>query len=152
MTQLRPGLRYITIMSVVTSALLWVNQGDGLAQQEEVAAVGGTLFQQNCATCHGPKAKGDGPVANLLTTKPADLTQLTKKNNGEFPFWRVYRIIDGREEVPGHGEREMPVWGSEFLIKSGSSPLGYGSSAMNEAAVRGQILGLVYYLQSIQEQ
>ena len=26
----------------------------------------------------------------------------------------MYRIIDGREEVRGHGTRDMPIWGEVF--------------------------------------
>jgi hypothetical protein len=37
-----------------------------------------------------------------------------------FPSERVYRIIDGRD-VPGHGDREMPVWGDIFKIGSSST-------------------------------
>jgi hypothetical protein len=68
---------------------------------------------------------------------------LSKKNNGTFPFWRVYGVIDGREEVKGHGTREMPIWGQEFRMQA-------GSSAMAQSQVRGRILELVYYLESIQ--
>jgi copper transport protein len=35
---------------------------------------GSALFAQNCAVCHGPDAKGDGPGAGSLKQRPADLT------------------------------------------------------------------------------
>jgi mono/diheme cytochrome c family protein len=118
----------------------------GLAQQEEIAKAGRPTYEQYCAACHGLAGKGDGGAANILTVKPADLTQLSKKSGGEFPFWRVYRIIDGREEViRGHGSREMPIWGTEFRATAGSGNPG------TESTVRGKILELIYYLQSIQE-
>jgi len=126
--------------------LLWLIPGRGLAQQEEIAQAGRPTYEQSCAVCHGLAGKGDGGAANILTVKPADLTQVSKKNGGEFPFWRVYRIIDGREEViKGHGSREMPIWGTEFRTTAGSGNTGA------ESAVRGRILELIYYLQSIQE-
>jgi mono/diheme cytochrome c family protein len=115
----------------------------GIAQQEEVAKAGRPTYEQNCAVCHGLEGKGDGGAANLLTVKPADLTQLSKKNNGTFPFWRTYRVIDGREEIKGHGTSDMPIWGREFRMET-------GSSSMAESQVRGRILELVYYLESIQ--
>jgi hypothetical protein len=34
---------------------------------------------------------------------------------GEFPYWRVFSMIDGRYVVSGQGDREMPVWGQQFL-------------------------------------
>jgi mono/diheme cytochrome c family protein len=33
------------------------------------------LFLSNCAPCHGPAGKGDGPVGITLNPRPADLTQ-----------------------------------------------------------------------------
>lgn len=127
-------------------ALWWLMSGWGLAQQEEVAQAGKPTYEQYCAVCHGLTGKGDGGAANILTVKPADLTQLRKKSGGEFPFWRGYRSSDGREEVlKGHGSREMPIWGTEFRATSGSGNPGA------ESAVRGRILELIYYVQSIQE-
>lgn len=118
----------------------------GFAQEQEVVATGKPLYEDNCMVCHGRKAKGDGPMVTfgLLTVPAPDLTQLSKKNNGEFPFWKIYRIIDGREKEKGHGSEEMPLWGDEFRLDA-------GSSAMAQTEVRGKILSLVYYLQSIQE-
>jgi hypothetical protein len=83
-------------------------------------------------------------MSDLWKKPPADLTQLRKKNDGQYPFWRVYRVIDGREEVVSHGPRAMPVWGSRFLSREGGSPL-------DEHAVLGRILALVYYVESLQE-
>jgi mono/diheme cytochrome c family protein len=133
-------------ISVFVAALLWFMPGRGLAQQEEVAKAGKPTYEQYCAVCHGLAGKGDGGAANILTVKPADLTQVSKRNGGEFPFWRVYRIIDGREEViRGHGSREMPIWGTELRATAGSGNIA------EESTVRGRILELIYYLQSIQE-
>jgi hypothetical protein len=82
-------------------------------------------------------------MAELLrTTRPTDLTQLRKKEGGQFPFWRVYRVIDGREEIKGHGTRDMPIWGQTFRLMEGG----------DEDAVRGRIWQLLYYLQTLQEE
>jgi mono/diheme cytochrome c family protein len=115
-----------------------------IAQEQVVLSSGKLEFQSYCATCHGEKGRGDGPMAELWKTQPADLTQLSKKRNGQFPFWRVYRQIDGREEMMAHGTRAMPVWGAHFLIEEGGAPL-------DEHTVLGRILSLVYYIESIQE-
>ncbi len=37
-------------------------------------AVGARAFARNCAACHGPDGKGDGPLARSLAIHPADLT------------------------------------------------------------------------------
>jgi mono/diheme cytochrome c family protein len=69
-----------------------------------------------CASCHGAKGKGDGPVGKFFKKAPADLTILSAKNNGVFPSERTYEAIDGRREVGEHGTREMPVWGRTIRI------------------------------------
>lgn len=114
-----------------------------VAAQEVVLTSGQLEYQQSCATCHGTNGKGGGPMSDLWKKPPADLTQLRKKNNGQFPFWRVYRTIDGREEVASHGPRAMPVWGARFLAQEGGAPL-------DEHIVLGRILALVYYVESLQ--
>ena len=51
---------------------------------------GGELFVQNCTTCHGTSGKGDGPTADMLDTKPADLTssKVQKESDGAL-FWKI---------------------------------------------------------------
>ena len=139
-----PWIRKRGLTGIVVATLLWAIPGVGLAQEERVVKQGGREYQVYCATCHGVQGKGDGPMSTILTVVPADLTQIRKKNNGEFPFWRVYKIIDGRDMVRGHGARGMPVWGAYFLREEGG---GY----LDEDRVIGRVMGLVYYLQSIQQ-
>lgn len=38
----------------------------------ELLERGQTVYTQNCAPCHGPKGKGDGPAAATLNPKPRD--------------------------------------------------------------------------------
>lgn len=108
---------------------------------DAVEQSGKDRFGQYCAVCHGPGAKGDGPFANLMTTKPADLTILAKNNKGEFPFGHVYDTIDGRNMLTAHGTRDMPIWGHE-LKDSGLS---------GETGLRGRLVETIVYLRSIQE-
>src|SRR5678816_1181173 len=56
---------------------------------------GSDSFQRYCATCHGRTGKGDGQVAAALTTKPADLTQLARRNDGLYPADRVRAVVAG---------------------------------------------------------
>jgi mono/diheme cytochrome c family protein len=115
------------------------------AQEMEVIAGGELEYQNHCAVCHGVDASGNGIMSKYLTLPPANLTKLSNKYGGKFPFWQVYRTIDGREEVRGHGVSQMPVWGSRFRAESGGNDPG----ARSQAA--GRILSLVFYLQHIQE-
>src|SRR5215470_1810673 len=57
------------------------------------------LAEQNCATCHGPGGKGDGPAAAALPPpKPADWTsaKVASETDGEI-FWK---ISNGRGAMP----------------------------------------------------
>ena len=147
--QLRtPEMRsLVSFLTLILSLLPWVIPATAVAQQQEIVAAGKREFHGHCAVCHGLGGKGESVMTtlNLLTVKPADLTQLRKKNKGRFPFWQVYRIIDGREEVNGHGTRDMPIWGDVFTEEE-------GSTLADETRATGRILVLVHYLQSIQEQ
>ncbi len=135
---------------VLTLAVLLTISGvvlrQAYAQEDEIIAGGKGKYEKYCASCHGPMGKGNDDMAPLLVSKPADLTQLRKKGKGEFPFWRVYRAIDGREMVRGHGSREMPLWGFVFQVEEGAT----GASSQ-EDVVHGRIWQLVYFLESIQE-
>jgi len=123
----------------------------------EEKLIGADEFRTSCVSCHGVDGKGDGPMAKFLTPKPADLTVLAKNNNGQYPamrtgqypFFRVFQIIDGRTVVSGHGDRAMPVWGSRYKMEQGDK---YGGPMGSEKAIRGRILELVYYIQQIQEE
>jgi len=115
------------------------------AQEWEIIAGGEIEFQNHCAVCHGVDAKGDGLMSRFLTVPPADLTQLANKNGGTFPFWRIYGIIDGREDVRAHGTREMPIWGDRFREQSD------GGNTGGRAQAAGRLISLVFYLQYIQE-
>ena len=108
--------------------------------------VGKAEYMDSCAACHGVDAKGNGPVANLMTVVVPPLTGLAAANGGVFPMDDVIAYIDGRKDVRAHGSG-MPVWGSVYrdpvagMVK-GQSP---------DFIARGRILSLAYYLESIQE-
>jgi mono/diheme cytochrome c family protein len=72
------------------------------------------MFDSYCAVCHGKDGKGVGPAAKALAKMPADLTKLSARNKGTFPLTQVRRYIQGLDEVPAHGSRDMPMWGTLF--------------------------------------
>jgi mono/diheme cytochrome c family protein len=116
-----------------------------LSQQMEVVAGGELEFQRSCAVCHGVDARGQGIMSRHLNVQPTNLRHLRQTAGGKFPFWEVYRIIEGRGVVAGHGSREMPIWGDRFRADAGSN----GKAAQAQAA--GRILSVVFYLEHIQE-
>ena len=125
--------------------LLALPSGLATAQQAEVIAGGELEYQNACAVCHGGDARGNGIMSPYLTAKPANLRRLTLTPGGSFPFWQVYRKIDGQLEIRSHGTRDMPIWGDRFRAQAG----GDGKSGRTQAA--GRILSLVFYLQHLQE-
>ena len=112
------------------------------AQERTLVEGGKRAYEIHCSNCHGDDARGQGPLAEMLSVPPSDLRAIRLRNAGEFPFARIYRVIDGREEVRGHGLREMPVWGLTFAERGSDSP--------QADQVRGRILQLIHYLRSIQ--
>ena len=75
---------------------------------------GAVVFRAYCAACHGDDGKGAGPVAESLHMRPSDLTGLKQRNGGEFPAYRVRRMLDASDNPPAHGARRMPVWGPDL--------------------------------------
>jgi hypothetical protein len=137
---------------VVGSLIVGFNLS-GWAQDSDI---GKLEYQTSCAVCHGIDGKGTGPLANELKTKPSDLTMIAKRNNGVFPFNRVYETIDGRQDIKSHGAREMPVWGLRYNPTpiqgfSRSAPYYVDPLIDREGAIRGRILALVEYVYRIQE-
>lgn len=129
------------------SAIFASSLSFGTSVQAEEDLIGSGEFFISCASCHGVGARGNGNLAQYLNIKPTDLTMLSKKNGGEYPFLRIFQIIDGRTQVSGHGERIMPIWGDRYT-KEGA--VRYGAPG-GEVAVRARVLELVYYIQSIQQ-
>ena len=111
------------------------------AQVYEQTTAGSDVFRTYCASCHGTSARGDGPLAGSMLKKPANLTEIAKRNGGEFPSEMVFKVIDGRQPVKGHGGPDMPVWGDVFTK---SRDVG------DAARVKGVIQSLVDFLGGIQ--
>ena len=114
--------------------------------------LGENEYLSSCASCHGVNAKGAGPVAKVLTTKPADLTLITKKFNGQFPAERIYKVIDGRDfyMIDPHGDTQMPVWGYRYMSEVDKRASEVPHDLNTQAIVFGRIMSLVGYLESIQ--
>lgn len=118
------------------------------AQEEDV--IGKAEYIHSCAACHGESGKGDGPIAEFFAIDVPDLTKLSERNDGAFPFRRVFQVIDGRVDVRAHGERMMPVWGARYSQEIGGPYLEFDHLA-TEQLVRGRILELVNYIEAIQD-
>lgn len=131
--------------------LWWVCLALPLAAQEKPPPIPGATmsagqqyFQRYCSACHGLTGRGDGPAAAALRPPPADLRRIAQRRGGHFPVVEIAAFIDGRSVVPAHGSRDMPIWGERFGEMVGGGWLG-------EEVVRGNLLVLIEYLQSIQQ-
>jgi mono/diheme cytochrome c family protein len=114
------------------------------AQGKETAvyAVSGAYgYRTYCASCHGTDGKGEGPLAQNLRFHPPDLTELARRNGGEYPADKVNRIVDGRSPLKGHGGPEMPIWGDAFK----NADTGY-----DDQTVRDKIRSIVDYVRTLQ--
>ena len=129
--------------------MLLVLPGTTFAAQ---ADIGKLEYEANCAVCHGLEARGDGPLAAFLIQPVPPLTRLNKENEGIFPFERVYMMIDGREEVPAHGPREMPIWGDEYKTEVFERHGQYYGGLFVEEMIHGRILALIAYISRFQEE
>jgi mono/diheme cytochrome c family protein len=117
--------------------------GTGQGEQAPTYGVSGSYtYRTYCATCHGEKGKGDGPLAESLRFHPPDLTQMAKQNDGDYPSDLVRQIIDGRQPIEGHGGPDMPVWGDAFK----NSETGY-----DDEKVKLKIDSVVEHLKRLQE-
>jgi mono/diheme cytochrome c family protein len=121
-------------MATITSALFVVALASAPLDGE-------ALFKSYCASCHGVSAKGNGVMAPYLRFRPADLTLIAKRRAGRFEVDEVFRIVDGRTAVAGHGGTDMPVWGDAFR---------QSAQRYSEKAVKARIRALVDYLKTIQ--
>ena len=109
--------------------------------------IGKREYESNCIACHGKDLKG-GAYVNFLKVTPPDLSQLSRKNGGVFPFDRVYGSIDGRQDVKGHGSRDMPIWGKDYQVKAGEYYVDMNYDP--EAFIRARIFALIDYLNRMQ--
>ncbi len=117
-----------------------------LASMAHGADLGGQqLFEQHCATCHGALARGDGPMAEILSVPVPDLTVLAAGNDGIFPILGVIAVIDGRTRLQGHGG-PMPIFGP--ILGGGSGVLDGPDGSIVQT--RGDILAIARWLESLQ--
>lgn len=59
-----------------------------LTATEDNIAHGRELYNRNCASCHGQDGKSQTDIASAMKVKPADLTALHERTDGEI-YWVI---------------------------------------------------------------
>ena len=138
-------------LSFVTASLLGVALiAVPMTARAQNNDIGKREFVNHCAVCHGTGGKGDGPLAGMLNEKVPDLTMLQKNNKGVFPFNHVFDVVDGRSMSKTHGTREMPVWGGVYNEQAPEWVGPYATAGDYRSFVRGRILALIGYIDTLQ--
>jgi mono/diheme cytochrome c family protein len=109
---------------------------------QDAARTGPQLYRTHCASCHGATGRGDGPLGEYLTVRPANLTGIAARNRGVFPTDVVARIVDGRRVLKIHGDSAMPIWGDVFSMS--------GNPDADKAAAE-KIRAVVSHVESLQQ-
>jgi mono/diheme cytochrome c family protein len=104
-------------------------------------------YESKCVLCHGHDGKG-GQYIDFLKTTPPDLSLLTKKNGGVFPFARTYEVIDGRQPVKSHGTKDMPIWGKDYQVRAAEYYIDVAYDP--EIFIRARVMALIDYLNRLQ--
>jgi len=136
----KPHRSFTSIHAFVIALLMHVICSPVAIAADTDSEQGKAIYLQHCASCHGVDGEGNGPLAAVLTTPPANLRLLYQRYGNPLPAEKIASFIDGRNDVKAHGPRDMPVWGERL----------YGDGKTGEHELNRQIARLVAFLQSIQ--
>lgn len=93
------------------------NQKNPITKETASINRGRDLFLRDCASCHGENAEGNGPAAESLTPKPANLKKMSGMHtDGDF----VWTIENGRGPMPAWKNilNESQIWDLVNYIQS----------------------------------
>ena len=109
--------------------------------------VGRDIYNDNCTSCHGKTARGDGPLAVQLDRPVPDLTLISKRNEGVFPMAEVLSTIDGYTRRAREGNLVMP----EFGVDLQAGPLvNFDSGDGIATPTPSRLIAIGEYLRSLQ--
>ncbi|MCP3970204.1 MAG: cytochrome c [Rhodobacteraceae bacterium] len=113
---------------------------------ERPVDTGRAAYMEHCSSCHGKTARGDGPMAVLVTTGVPDLRQLAERIGGEFPKAYVIEIVTRISDLHD-GIMAMPDFGALL----GASPTVYTAPDGEQIQTYAVIVAIADYLESVQD-
>jgi mono/diheme cytochrome c family protein len=133
------GRRVLTfaIVTIGCSAALGAGQG-ATAPSRGATERGRAVYEQNCATCHGKRGKGDAPGASTMKPRPTDLTTLSKRH-GAFPAARIEATLKGTDQPKAHTPAMM-AWKALFLADANG----------NETTANAHVKDVIAFIESLQ--
>ena len=144
-------MRSIVFLMIVATVLVnCVQARDGIKSSSLDHAIeeGKATFLHFCSVCHGKDGKSGDLSLYKLKKQPPNLTLISSKNNGTFPWLNLFKIINGQESINAHKSSEMPDWGYLLDLRN------WGDEENDEFAeeiVYGRLFVLLVYLNSIQD-
>ncbi|MFU8882182.1 MAG: c-type cytochrome [Rhodobacterales bacterium] len=111
---------------------------------EPVISPGAAAYQDYCAICHGPRAKGDGEIAQRLAVPPPDLTGIAAANGGVFPLRAVADSVYGYS-----GKHEADLM-PEFIALLDGPDVSVSTAAGTTERMPQRLAEMVLYIQSLQ--
>jgi mono/diheme cytochrome c family protein len=102
------------------------------------------MYASYCAVCHGTSGTGNGPAALAMKAPPADLTALSRKNQGVFPADQINSVLRFGLKNPSHGSADMPIWGILMGTLHPASP-------DERMVINQRIVNLTNYLKELQK-
>jgi hypothetical protein len=109
--------------------------------------VGQKIYNDNCTSCHGKTARGNGPLASQLERPVPDLTTILERNGGTFPMADVMSTIDGYLRRVRGGDLLMPEFGTDLQ----AGPLvNFDSGDGILTPTPSRLIAIAEYLRSIQ--
>ena len=125
------------IVTIGCAAALVAGQG-ATAPSRGAIERGHAVFEQNCATCHGKRGRGDAPGASTMKPPPTNLTTLTTRY-GAFPAERVEATLKGTDQTKAHTPGMM-AWKALFLADANG----------NETTADARVKDVIAFIASIQ--
>jgi mono/diheme cytochrome c family protein len=136
----RTSIRQVFSSAMITATVCIAVVGASTSAVSQ--STGKHNFDRLCAPCHGIDGTGKG--RDLVEANPPDLTDLSLRNNGKFPFEKVYRTVDGREMMASHKRFAMPFWGIYLQYHDQLTP-------ESNAAIKQRITEIVRYVETMQK-